>query len=195
MMKIIQKNVYYLCIKSKGKAIIKIDKCTYKYPTKEEPTVFNITLQVSLNSRVAVIGQNGAGKSTIIKIFCGEIKPTIGQVWRHQNMRVAYIAQHAFFHLEKHLDKTPNEYIQWRYSSGEDREKIDENENKIDLTEEKVFKNEDGTIEKGVIEYLCSRRKTKRSYEYEVKWLNKDSDKNTWISREKVRKKKKGTKR
>ena len=25
-----------------------------------------------------------------------------------------------------------------------------------------------------------------RSYEYEVKWLNKDSDKNTWISREKV---------
>ena len=62
----------------------------------------------------------------------------------------------------------------------------DENENKIDLTEEKVFKNEDGTIEKGVIEYLCSRRKTKRSYEYEVKWLNKDSDKNTWISREKL---------
>lgn len=111
-----------------------MDKCTYKYPTKEEPTVFNITLQASLNSRVAVIGPNGAGKSTIIKIFCGEIKPTIGQVWRHQNMRVAYIAQHAFFHLEKHLDKTPNEYIEWRYSFGEDREKIDENENKIDLT-------------------------------------------------------------
>lgn len=173
-------------IKSKGKAIIKMDKCTYKYPTKEEPTVFNITLQASLNSRVAVIGPNGAGKSTIIKIFCGEIKPNTGQVWRHQNMRIAYIAQHAFFHLEKHLDKTPNEYIQWRYSSGEDREKIDENDNKIDLNQERIFKNEDGTIEKGVIEYLCSRRKTKRSYEYEVKWLNKDSDKNTWISREKL---------
>jgi elongation factor 3 len=172
-------------IKSKGKAIIKMDKCTYKYPSKQEPTVFNITLQASLNSRVAVIGPNGAGKSTIIKIFCGEVKPTTGVVWRHQNMRVAYIAQHAFYHLEKHLDKTPNEYIQWRYSSGEDREKADD-ENKIDLTKEKVFKNEDGTIEKGVIEYLCSRRKTKRSYEYEVKWLNKDTDKNTWISREKL---------
>lgn len=173
-------------IKSKGKAIIKMDNCTYKYPTKEEPTVFNITLQASLNSRVAVIGPNGAGKSTIIKIFCGEIKPNKGQVWRHQNMRIAYIAQHAFYHLEKHLDKTPNEYIQWRYSSGEDREKVNENENKIDLTQEKVFKNEDGTIEKGVIEYLSSRRKTKRSYEYEVKWLNKDTDKNSWISREKL---------
>ena len=173
-------------IKSKGKAIIKMEKCTYKYPTKNEPTVFNITLQASLNSRVAVIGPNGAGKSTIIKMFCGEIKPSIGNVWRHQNMRIAYIAQHAFHHLEKHLDKTPNEYIQWRYSSGEDREKIEEDNNKEDLTKEKVFKNDDGTIDKGVIEYLCSRRKTKRSYEYEVKWLNKDSDKNTWLSREKL---------
>ena len=173
-------------IKSKGKAIIKMEKCTYKYPTKDQPTVFNISLQACLNSRVAVIGPNGAGKSTIIKIFCGEIKPTSGNVWRHQNMRIAYIAQHAFHHLEKHLDKTPNEYIQWRYSSGEDREKIEDDNNKEDLNKEKVFKNEDGTIEKGIIEYLCSRRKTKRSYEYEVKWLNKELDKNTWISREKL---------
>lgn len=170
-------------IKSKGKAIIKMENCTYKYPMREIPTVMNITLQASLNSRVAVTGPNGAGKSTIIKIFCGELKPTIGNVWRHQNMRIAYIAQHAFYHLEKHLDKTPNEYIQWRYSSGEDREKA---EDKEDLTKEKVFKTEDGTIEKGVIEYLCSRRKTKRTYEYEVKWLNKDVDKNTWLSREKL---------
>lgn len=170
-------------IKSKGKAIIKMENCTYKYPMREIPTVMNITLQASLNSRVAVTGPNGAGKSTIIKIFCGELKPTIGNVWRHQNMRIAYIAQHAFYHLEKHLDKTPNEYIQWRYSSGEDREKA---EDKEDLTKEKVFKTEDGTIEKGVIEYLCSRRKTKRTYEYEIKWLNKDVDKNTWLSREKL---------
>lgn len=171
-------------IKSKGKAIIKMENCTYQYPTKNEPTIYNISLQASLNSRVAVTGPNGAGKSTIIKIFCGEIKPSKGQVWRHQNMRIAYIAQHAFFHLEKHLDKTPNEYIQWRYSSGEDREKVEEE--KTDLTKEKVFKNEDGSIEKGVIEYLCSRRKTKKTYEYEVKWLNKDVDKNSWIAREKL---------
>ena len=114
-----------------------MDKCIYKYPEKNPYYFYNIFLR-----------NNSAGKSTIIKIFCGEIKPNTGQVWRHQNMRVAYIAQHAFFHLEKHLDKTPNEYIQWRYSSGEDREKVDENDNKIDLNQERVFKNEDGTIEK-----------------------------------------------
>ena len=170
-------------IKSKGKAIIKMENCTYKYPNKETPTIYNITLQASLNTRVAVTGPNGAGKSTIIKVFCGEIKPDMGNVWRHQNMRIAYIAQHAFFHLEKHLDKTPTEYILWRYSSGEDREKLEEDK-VIDMDKEQVFKNEDGTIEKGIVEYLCSRRKTKRSYEYEVKWLNKDHDKNVWVTRE-----------
>ena len=33
-------------VKSKGKAIIKMDKCTYTYPTKQEPTVIDITLQI-----------------------------------------------------------------------------------------------------------------------------------------------------
>jgi elongation factor 3 len=35
---------------------------------------------------------------------------------------VAYVAQHAFHHVELHLDSTPAEYIWWRYGAGEDRE-------------------------------------------------------------------------
>jgi elongation factor 3 len=179
-------------IKSKGKAIIKMDKCTYQYAGKDAPTVIDITLQASLNSRVAVVGPNGAGKSTMIKMFCGETKPSKGSVWRHQNMRVAYVAQHAFHHLEKHLDETPNEYIQWRYSSGEDRElqeqegkKVTEEEQKK-MDEVKTIRDEDGNVIKAVVEALRSRRKTKRSYEYEVKWLNKSEDANTFLSREKL---------
>ena len=42
-------------------AILKMDKCTYQYAGKDVPTVYDITLQASLNSRVAVIGPNGAG--------------------------------------------------------------------------------------------------------------------------------------
>ena len=152
----------------------------------------NITLQASLASRVAVIGPNGAGKSTIIKIFCNEMKPQIGTVWRHQNMRIAYVAQHAFHHIESHLDETPNEYIQWRYSSGEDREAMQQEGNKLTKEEEAdmqkvhVIRKEDGTVEKLVVEALRSRRKSKRTYEYEVKWLNRAEENNTWISREKL---------
>jgi hypothetical protein len=43
---------------------------------------------------------------------------------KHPNLRIAYVAQHAFHHIEQHLDKTPNEYIQWRYAVGEDREAL-----------------------------------------------------------------------
>jgi ABC-type ATPase involved in cell division len=48
---------------------------------------------------VAVPG-TGAGKSTLIKILTAELKPQEGTVTRHPNLRVAYVAQHAFHHLE-----------------------------------------------------------------------------------------------
>ena len=69
-----------------------------------------------------MIGANGAGKSTMIKLLTGELETNEGIVWKHPNLRVAYVAQHAFHHIEQHLDKTPNDYIAWRYASGEDRE-------------------------------------------------------------------------
>ena len=47
-------------------------------------------------SRVAVIGPNGAGKSTAIKLLIGELTPSHGQITKHPNMRLAYVAQVCF---------------------------------------------------------------------------------------------------
>ena len=73
-----------------------------------------------------MIGVNGAGKSTMIRLLMGELEPNkgSGQVWKHPNCRVGYIAQHAFHHIENHLDVTCNEYIRWRYQTGDDREAL-----------------------------------------------------------------------
>merc|ERR1711862_655993 len=101
-------------IRSKGKALMKMSKCTFTCPGNDKPTLFDISVQVSLSSRVACVGENGAGKSTMIKLLVGEIEPQEGEVWKHPNARIAYVAQHAFHHIESHLDKTPNEYIRWR---------------------------------------------------------------------------------
>ena len=51
-------------------------------------------------------------------------KPDEGcpEVYRHQNCRIAYVAQHAFHHIEQHLEMSPVEYIQWRFSGGLDKE-------------------------------------------------------------------------
>lgn len=76
-------------------------------------------------SRVAVIGPNGAGKSTAIKLLTGELKPSEGTIWKHPAMRMAYVAQHAFHHLEKHMNKTPAQYIMWRFAGNDDQESLE----------------------------------------------------------------------
>ncbi|KAJ3171897.1 translational elongation factor EF-1 alpha [Geranomyces variabilis] len=174
-------------IKSKDKAILKMAGVNFTYPGGTKPTLHNITLQCSLNSRVAVIGPNGAGKSTMIKLLTGELVTEDGDIWKHPNLRVAYVAQHAFHHVEQHLDKTPNEYIRWRYQYGEDRESLVKAARQLTPEEEAALKKpiviED---EKRLFEELVGRRKAKRAYEYEVKWLNRPHDDNTWHSRDRL---------
>jgi hypothetical protein len=58
---------------------------------------------------------------TLIKIITGEHKSSTGTVWRHPNLRMAYVAQHAFHHLEEHLDTTPLKYMFKRFGLGEDK--------------------------------------------------------------------------
>lgn len=44
------------------------------------------------------------------------------QVWKHHNLRVAYVAQHSFHHVEQHLDSSPVDYMKWRFSGMHSRE-------------------------------------------------------------------------
>ena len=121
-------------VKSATKAILKLTGATFQYKTRAEPTLVNASAQCSMASRVAVIGPNGAGKSTLIKMLVGETRATSAWgngtpeeniencYWRHPNCRLAYVAQHAFHHIEQHLSSSPVQYIQWRFSSGLDKE-------------------------------------------------------------------------
>lgn len=171
-------------IKTKDRAILKMQKVTYTYPTRDKPTITDITVHVTLSTRAAIVGPNGAGKSTIVKILTGEVEPEVGVVWKHPNLRVAYVAQHAFHHVEQHLDKTPNEYIQWRYASGEDREELDKVSRKVTAEEEAQMAQKvvhDG--QKKVVDCLLGRRKQKKSYEYEVQWVGLHHEFNTWLPR------------
>merc|ERR1719421_1515655 len=125
-------------ITSKGKHIMKMTNITFTYPTIPKPQLENVTVRISLSTRAACIGANGAGKSTMIKLLTGELEPDkgSGEVWRHPNARVAYVAQHAFHHIENHLEKTPNEYIRWRYEHGSDKEGLEKVTTKLTEEEE-----------------------------------------------------------
>eukprot|EP00475_Leptophrys_vorax_P006214 TRINITY_DN13820_c0_g1_i1.p2 TRINITY_DN13820_c0_g1~~TRINITY_DN13820_c0_g1_i1.p2 ORF type:complete len:1107 (-),score=191.67 TRINITY_DN13820_c0_g1_i1:331-3234(-) len=169
-------------VKTKDKAILKMGNVTFTYPGASKVAVQQVTVQCSLSSRVAVIGPNGAGKSTLIKLLTGELEASSGMVWKHPNMRVAYVAQHAFHHVEQHLDMTPNEYIRWRYAFGEDREEQDKVSRKLKEEEEKKMSEKvviDGS--KRIVDCLLGRRKLKKGYEYEVQW--KGGVETTWLPR------------
>lgn len=159
-------------VKTKQKAIVKVTNMMFQYPGTSKPQISDINFQCSLSSRIAVIGPNGAGKSTLINVLTGELLPTAGEVYTHENCRIAYIKQHAFAHIEAHLDKTPSEYIQWRFQTGEDRETMDRanrqiNENDAEAMN-KIFKIE-GTPRR--IAGIHARRKFKNTYEYECSFL------------------------
>ena len=181
-------------VKNKDKAIVKATKCWYKYPNTTRQIIQDATIQLSLSSRVACLGPNGAGKSTFIKLLTGEAEPDAGTVWRHPNMRYAYVAQHAFHHVEQHLDKTPNEYIRWRFSTGEDKENLTKVTAQYTEEEERLMKEkipvpqEDGSILKLVVEKILSRRQKKSKYEYECQWKGLSMDSNSWMEREKLEK-------
>jgi len=180
-------------VKSRGAPLMKMDGVSFTYPGNPQPTVVDIKITVSLSSRVACVGVNGAGKSTLIKLLTGELEPSTGTVWKKGAARVAYVAQHAFHHIEQHINKTPNEYIQWRYDGGQDKETLEkvtmiltpEEEAKLKavrlwpVTNEKTGKEE---IQKRVIEKLTSTRKPlKKSWEWEVKWEGLPHDQNSYI--------------
>jgi elongation factor 3 len=155
-------------VKTKAKAIIRVSNMSFQYPGTSKPQISDINFQCSLGSRIAVIGPNGAGKSTLVNVLTGELIPTSGELYQHENIRIAYIKQHAFAHIDHHLEKTPSEYIQWRFQTGEDRETMDR-ANKIITDEDekamdKVF-NFEGTKRRVI--GIMSRRKFKNSYEYE----------------------------
>jgi len=184
-------------ITSKGKHIMKMSNIKFTYPTAETPQLEDVTIRVSLSSRVACVGANGAGKSTMIKLLTGELVPDkgSGDVWSHPNCRVAYVAQHAFHHIENHLEKTPNEYIRWRYQYGVDKEALKKDtlvftEEELKMQKEKVqveIPDVEGNIrrEKRVIKELTNGRRQEqkgKNYEYEA-LLEGGFDQKLWLPR------------
>jgi elongation factor 3 len=166
-------------VKSLTKAILKLRNFNFQYPNTNSPQLLNINCQVSLASRIGVIGPNGAGKSTLIKLMVGELTPstelsdTDHEYYRHPNLRIAYVAQHAFHHIEDHLDKSPVEYVMWRYSTGVDKEQQDKDIHKMTEEEERELQEKLKVLKLKEIEEIVGRIQGKREYEYKIKY--KDS--------------------
>jgi ATP-binding cassette subfamily F protein 2 len=109
-------------IKNRQQAVLRVDDVGFRYPTSDVPVLDGVNARVTLSSRVAIVGANGAGKTTLLKNIVGELSPGQGEIWKHHNLRISYIAQHSMHHLESNVEMAPKEYIQNRFFLGRDKE-------------------------------------------------------------------------
>ena len=109
-------------IKNRSQVVMRLDDVTFKYDGGEKNILEQVCVRAYLGSRVAIVGANGAGKTTLMKNIVGEIEPQSGTIWKHHNLRIAYVSQHSMHHLETNLHLTPKEYIQTRFFLGRDKE-------------------------------------------------------------------------
>ena len=83
------------------------------------PTLLaDVTLSVEPGARIGLIGQNGTGKSTLLKLLLGRLEPTGGVVTRQRGIRVAYQAQE----LEFTAGRTVREEMRRAFSDDAERE-------------------------------------------------------------------------
>ncbi|VFQ76021.1 unnamed protein product [Cuscuta campestris] len=76
-----------------GPPIISFSDASFGYPGG--PLLFkNLNFGIDLDSRIAMVGPNGIGKSTILKLISGELQPTSGTVFRSAKVRIAVFSQH-----------------------------------------------------------------------------------------------------
>ncbi len=63
-----------------GKYVFTFENVSFRYPETERYALKNLNLTLEAGERLAVVGMNGAGKSTFIKLLCGLYLPTEGRI-------------------------------------------------------------------------------------------------------------------
>jgi ATPase subunit of ABC transporter with duplicated ATPase domains len=75
--------------------LLSADAAAFGYPGAAAPTLRDVSLSVGVGDRVGVLGLNGTGKSTLIRLLVGAEKPTAGAVAAHPRLRLGYYSQHS----------------------------------------------------------------------------------------------------
>ncbi|MDI3337438.1 ABC-F family ATP-binding cassette domain-containing protein [Defluviimonas aestuarii] len=73
------------------------------------PVLTRLDLRIDQDDRIALLGRNGEGKSTLSKLLAGKLQPCAGKIVRSSKLRIGYFAQHQVDEL--HLDETPLQHI------------------------------------------------------------------------------------
>lgn len=99
--------------------IVKLEDISVGYDGKA--VLSHLSLRIDQDDRIALLGANGQGKSTLSKLLAGKLKPLEGTLHASSKLRIGYFAQHQVDEL--YLDETPIEHMR-RLRPGETPGKI-----------------------------------------------------------------------
>ena len=92
-----------------GKCLMEAKDVSFSFEPEGPPLIDGLNLAVGKRDRIGVIGKNGKGKTTLLNLLAGEIKPVRGDVVHHSQLRLAYFGQTNILRLDP--EKTIEEEI------------------------------------------------------------------------------------
>ncbi len=76
-----------------GRRQLLIDDIEFKYPSLEEPLINNLSFEIEPGDRIAIVGKNGRGKSTLLRLLAGDLSPDKGSVTYSENLKIGFFGQ------------------------------------------------------------------------------------------------------
>jgi ATPase subunit of ABC transporter with duplicated ATPase domains len=100
--------------------IFSAKEVTFKYKGSPTNSIEKFSINIDPNARIAFLGPNGCGKTTLLNMLTGKTQPTSGQVYHHASLRIGYFSQHIVDQLDVEL--SPVEYMKSRYPTLSDHD-------------------------------------------------------------------------
>merc|ERR1719414_1016405 len=88
--------------------ILGLHDASFNYPG-QPPLFKKVDFGIDMESRIAIVGPNGVGKSTFLKLLMGDLEPTSGECRRNNRLKLGRFDQHSGEHLT--ADESPAEYL------------------------------------------------------------------------------------
>jgi len=135
---------------------VSLNNCTFSYTNV--PTIKDLSITIHQSDKIALVGKNGVGKTTLMDIISKLREPTIGEMWFNPGISIGYLKQKNFYSQNKLV----NQYLENKFRNVEQITKTIKNvcsELKIDQFE-KLLNLSGGMMRKlALVELIISQPK------------------------------------
>jgi ATPase subunit of ABC transporter with duplicated ATPase domains len=99
---------------------VTLEKLSFRYPGSDTDVLKNVNFNVEAEERIAIIGANGIGKTTLMRLLVGDLKPTTGTIEWVDSAQVGYMPQDPQAEFAEKVDLF-TWMTEWRSKSDDDQ--------------------------------------------------------------------------